>query len=151
MWWDSTASMLKARESSNAGSSFGATFTVAQSSFVVNGAQVTPWYCADVIYKPGTDTPYVAFSTLAPGFLPTAGGSKVLIWSPYINGGQPVKVADWQNMPQLAMIRDTVYFNSHLQNIQYGLTPVSSPTIAFTDNGARLICVFSSIRRDVTL
>ena len=114
MWWNSTPNELKARESTDGGNTFGAVITVCPNLLTIIGESVTPWYAADLAYKPGTTTPYAVFSTLAPGNFATAQGSKVLMWSPAINGGQPVGIADWRNMGT-GFINDTLYFNNNLR------------------------------------
>lgn len=149
MWWNSQTHEIKGRRSTNSGNSFDTINTVCPSLVNINGDMVTPTYAADVIYKPGTTTLYAAFSTLAPGMFPTAKGSKVLLWSPAVNGGVPVKIADWRNINS-GFINDTTYFSGNLKRLQTGLTPVSHPSIAFSSNGLRLVCVFSTPLRDTT-
>lgn len=149
MWWNSTPNELKARESTDGGNTFGAVMIVCPSTVNINGETVIPWYAADIVYKPGTTTPYTAFSTLAPGNFATAQGSKVLMWSPAVNGGHPVKIADWRNMAH-DFITDTAYFNNNLKEIQVGMTPLSHPSIAFSSDGARVVCAFSGATRDTS-
>lgn len=149
MWWNSSPNELKARESTDGGNTFGSVVTVCPSSVNINGEIVTPWNAADVVYKPGTATPYAAFSTLAPGNFATAQGSKVLMWSPAVNGGQPVKIADWRNISNV-LISDTGNFNNNYKQIQVGMTPVSHPSIAFSLNGNRIVCAFSSSLKDTS-
>ncbi|MCC7158427.1 MAG: hypothetical protein IT281_02695 [Ignavibacteria bacterium] len=60
MWWNGSPAEFKARESTDSGNTFGAVFTVIPNTVNVNGTQVSPWYAADVVYKPGTTQPYVA-------------------------------------------------------------------------------------------
>ncbi|MBZ0203554.1 MAG: T9SS type A sorting domain-containing protein [Ignavibacteria bacterium] len=81
---------------------------------------------------------------------PTATGSKVIMWSPGINGGQPVRIADWSNIPN-SFISDTTGFNNNLRRIQVGMTPVSHPSIAFSNDGSYLSCLFSTVRRDTSV
>lgn len=149
MWWNSSPNELKARESTDGGNTFGPVITVCPSNLVINGDAVTPWYAADLCYKPGTTALYAAFSTLAPGNFATARGSKVLMWSPQVNGGVPVKIADWRNMGT-NFINDTLYFNNNLKELQVGLTPISHPSIAFSSNSSVMVCAYSSPLRDTT-
>lgn len=149
MWWNSSPNELKARESTDGGNTFGPVITVCPSSLIINGDAVTPWFSADLCYKPGTTTPYAAFSTLAPGNFGTAQGSKVLLWSPQVNGGVPIKIADWRNMGT-NFINDTLYFNNNLKELQVGLTPISHPSIAFSSNSSVMVCAYSSPLRDTT-
>lgn len=149
MWWNSSPNELKARESTDGGNTFGPVITVCPSTLTAGGDAVTPWFSADLCYKPGTTTPFVVFSTLAPGNFATAQGSKVLCWSPGINAGQPFKIADWRNMGN-DFITDTLYFNNNLKEIQVGITPLSNPTIAFSSDGSRVVCAFSAVTRDTS-
>lgn len=149
MWWNSTPNELKARESTDGGNTFGSVITVCSNTVNINGDIVSPWYAADLVYKPGTTTPYAVFSTLAPGNFATAQGSKVLLWSPALNGGMPVKIADWRNMEN-NFLNDTAYFNNNLKELHVGMTPVSHPSIAFSSNSSRIVCAYSSSLRDTT-
>lgn len=149
MWWNSISGSLEGRESTNGGDTFGSVITVCPAVYNAGGIAVTPWYCVSLIYKPGTTTPYAAFSTLATGYEPTAKGSKVLVWSPALNGGQPVICADWSNITS-GFINDTTLYNNNLRNIQFGITPVSNPSIAFTSDGTGLACVFSTVLKDTS-
>lgn len=149
MWWNSSPNELKARESTDGGNTFGPVITVCPSNLVISEDAVTPWYTADLCYKPGTTTPYAVFSTLAPGNFGTAQGSKVLLWSPVLNGGNPVKITDWRNMNN-NFLNDTAYFNNNLKELQVGITPVSHPSIAFSSNSSVMVCAYSSPLRDTT-
>jgi hypothetical protein len=149
MWWDAAVNTMKGRESTNSGTTFGSVYTILTNNTNIEGDLVTPWFPADVTYKPGTNTPVVVLSTLAPGNYITAGGCKVLFWSPGINGGQPVKVADWRNMPG-TFIADTLNFIYNFKYLQVGMTPLSHPSIAFSYDGNTIACAFSVIRSDTT-
>lgn len=149
MWWDAAVNTMKGRESTNSGTTFGSVYTILTNNTNIEGDIVTPWFPADVTYKPGTNTPVVVLSTLAAGNYITAGGCKVLFWSPGINGGQPVKVADWRNMPG-TFIADTLNFSYNFKYLQVGMTPLSHPSIAFSFDGNTIACAFSVIRSDTT-
>lgn len=149
MWWDASANSMKARESTNSGAAFGTVYTILTNNTNIEGDLVTPWFPADVTYKPGTNTPVVVLSTLAAGNYIIAGGCKVLFWSPAVNGGQPVKVADWRNMPG-TFIADTSNFSVNFKYLQAGMTPLSHPSVAFTSDGNMIACAFSVIRSDST-
>ncbi len=145
MWWDAALSQMKGKESTNGGTSFGPAVTILSNSANINGDMVTSWFPADVTYKPGTNMPCVALSTLAEGSFITAQGSKVVFWSPAVNGGQPLRLADFRNMPG-TFISDTAYFNSSSGSIQVGMTALSHPSLAFSTDGTVLTCVFSVVR-----
>lgn len=149
MWWDASANTMKGRASTNSGTTFGSAYTILTNNTNIEGDLVTPWFPADVTYKPGTNTPVVVLSTLAAGNYITAGGCKVLFWSPGINGGQPVKVADWRNMPG-TFIADTLNFSYDFRYLQVGMTPLSHPSVAFSSDGSIISCAFSVIRSDTT-
>jgi hypothetical protein len=149
MWWDAAVNTMKGRESTNSGTTFGSVYTILTNNTNIEGDLVTPWFPADVTYKPGTNTPVVVLSTLAAGNFITAGGCKVVFWSPGINGGQPVKVADWRNMPG-TFIADTLNFSYDFRYLQVGMTPLSHPSIAFSFDGNTIGCAFSVIRSDTT-
>jgi hypothetical protein len=149
MWWEGSSHFMKGRESSNGGVTFGSEITIFSNSFNVEGDNVTAWFPADITYKPGTNVPCVVMSTLAEGALLSGQGCKVLFWSPSVNSGQPVKIADYHNMPG-TFISDPNYFNSHCRNIQYDLTPLSHPSVAFSGDGSVLACIFSVVREDTS-
>jgi hypothetical protein len=92
----------------------------------------------------------IAASTLEPGFLGTARGSKIVFWSPGINGGNPVVVVDYHNAPYVCMLRDTSYYNAHYSPAkqQTGMTALSNPSIAYSGDGTRLFCMYSVVLKD---
>lgn len=149
MWWEGTSHYMKGRESSNGGTTFGSEITIFTNSVNIEGDMITSWFPADITYKPGTNIPFAVMSTLAEGALLTGQGCKVLLWSPSVNSGQPVKIADYHNMPG-TFISDPNYFNSHRNYIQAGLTALSHPSIAFSSDGSILACVFSVVREDTS-
>ena len=144
MWYNATESKIFYSESQNGGTSFSSPAVLHQDGDVINGDATSPWISGDVIYKPGTNTPCVAWSTLGPGQTLTRTGSKILFWSPGINGGTPVVIADWHNY---ATLNDSLDFES-LIGLQVGVSPVSHPSIAYSDDGSRLYCVFSGVVTD---
>ncbi|RPI12336.1 MAG: exo-alpha-sialidase, partial [Ignavibacteriae bacterium] len=148
MWWHSVSpTKLIARESNNGGTSYGSTVTIITEGLTINGDAVAPWFGADIIYKPGTTTICAAFNTLAPGNFSTAQGSKLLFWSPAINNGTPVNIADRTNYP---LLQDTGAFNNRTTELQVGMTAVSHPSLAYSTDGSRLICVYSGMQADTS-
>jgi hypothetical protein len=147
MWWVSTVGNVRmmGRESMNGGVTFGNEFTILPFNTIIHGNAVSAWFGADLIYKPGTDIKCAAMNTLEIGNYATAQGSKIVFWSPNVNGGNPVNIADWTNIP---VLMDTLSFNSRLGSIQVGMTPVSHPSLAYSTDGSTLFCVFSVTQDD---
>lgn len=151
MWWDHTGTVtnnISYRQSTDGGTTFNAKASWLTQGDTFNGDSVTPWFGADVIYKPGTSNIYAAMNTLGfSGGLPSYGtrtGYKLLFWSPVVNSGTPVVIADRTNYP---FLMDTVSYNQ-LIGMQVGATAVSHPSLAFSDDGSRLFCVFSGVQVD---
>ncbi|NOS84408.1 MAG: T9SS type A sorting domain-containing protein [Ignavibacteria bacterium] len=149
MWYKSTAGVeaLSGRFSTDGGTTFGAIQTVMPSLLTVGSDQVTPWFGMDLAYKPGTSTVSAVFCTQPGGTTGAAQGWKIMYWSPSINGGTPVKIADWLNTPVLA---DTGFVNNSSSLIQVGMTGMSHPTVAYSADGSVIYCVFTGIQRDTT-
>jgi len=116
---------------------------------VIQGDSLTPWFGIDAAYKPGSTNFGVAWSTLYGNTSVTPNtynsintASKILFYSPSINGGVPVIVAGRQNM---SIISDTAQFNNN-QGLQVGVLPVSHPSLAWSADGSRLVCAFSAFQ-----
>lgn len=133
-------------ESTDGGNSWNAGNTIG-STQTVNGDSCQAWFPFDVIYKPGTTQVCLAFATLSPSNTATREGSKILFWSPNINGGNLVVVCDYH---KYYFMDDTAIWNHNQNHIQVGITPLSSPTLAFSANGTVLFCAFSAIQRDTS-
>lgn len=147
-YWNATApTSLVVKSSTDGGTTFGAPVTAITEGFTVNGTAVAPWFNADMIYKPGTTNLYMAFGTLLTGNLGTLRGYKLLIWSPGINGGNPVRVVDYLNYPPMA---DTNAYNNSQGLLQVGMTAMSHPGLAFSSDGSRLFVVYSGQQRDTS-
>lgn len=145
-YWNATApTSLRVKSSTNGGTSFGSEVTVITEGFTVNGTAIAPWFNADMIYKPGTTNLYMAFGTLETGNFGTTRGYKLLVWSPSVNGGTPVRVVDYLNYPPMA---DTNIWNDRTRNIQVGMTAMSHPGLAFSNDGSRLFVVYSGLQLD---
>jgi hypothetical protein len=149
MWWHNDIGGMLVKESTDGGNTFGSEINICPRGTLVNGDSVTSWFGADIIYKPGTTTRVAALNTLgfsggAPNF-GTITGYKLLFWSPGINGGNPVAIADRTNYP---MLQDTAIFNNNFLGLQVGATAVSHPSLAYSDDGTRLFCVYSGVQPD---
>lgn len=145
-YWNATApTSLRFKTSTDGGTTFGSEVTAITEGLVVNGTAVAPWFNDDLIYQPGTSKLCLAFGTLLTGNFGTAGGYKLMFWSPSVNSGNPVRIADYQNFPSMA---DTNVFNDRLRNIQVGFTAMSHPGLAFSQDGTRLYVVYSGVQLD---
>jgi hypothetical protein len=139
MWYLSVApEEYKGRESTNGGTSFGSVFTILPTG-MLDGDSVTPWLNLDPIYKPGTMTKCAAVQTVPTGT--NRRGYKIVFWSPATNSGNPVVVADYRSST-IPILYDSLTFQNDTGTNQVNMSAVSNPSIAFTDNGSRLICVF---------
>ena len=114
---------------------------------LVNGDSCRAWLSFDIIYKPGTTQKCLAFATLSPSNTITRKGSKILFWSPNINGGNPVVVCDYH---KYYYMNDTAYWNHSKINMQVGMSPFSHPTLAYSNDGTALFCAFSIIQPDTS-
>ena len=138
--------------SSNGGTSWGSPQLIQQArglnSVLAPGDTCGPWFGIDAVYKPNTTSWGVVWNTLYPKPDNTGLNSgdnqacKVLFYSPSINGGVPTIVAGSQNM---TILSDTNLFVNR-QNMQVGLTPVSHPSLAYSEDGTRLFCAFSAFQ-----
>jgi len=146
MWYVSTtgSESLVGRLSTDGGNTFGAIQTIMQNGYTIGPDHMLPWFGDDVLFKPNSTNYGVAFNTQP---ISSIREYKVLYWSPSVNGGNAVKIADWTNTPYLA---DTMWvFNQSASNlIQVGMTYVSHPSLAYSTNGSRLFCVFSCAQKD---
>ncbi|MCC7159413.1 MAG: T9SS type A sorting domain-containing protein [Ignavibacteria bacterium] len=144
MWYVSTAGVekLAGKLSTDGGNTFGTMTTVMPTTFVANGDETSPWFGMDLTYKPNSSTVVAAWCTQP---VSSVKGYKILSWSPGVNGGNPVVVADHTNMPVLG---DTAWVFNSTAVIQVGMTYISHPTLAYSEDGSTLACVFSSVQKD---
>jgi len=147
-YWNATApTSLRVKSSTDGGTTFGSEVTAITEGFTVNGTPIAPWFNADMIYKPGTNNVYMAFGTLLTGNLGTLRGYKLMLWSPSVNSGTPVRIADYLNYPPMA---DTNNYNNHQGSLQVGMTAMSHPGLAFSNDGSRLFVVYSGQQTDTS-
>jgi hypothetical protein len=157
VWYDylNTNEKLRYKTSTDGGTTWSSTGIMQERlgpTSVILGDTCHPYYVMAVTFKPGTSTWAAAWSTYkfvdSTQYAPYDNtGYKILFKSPGINGGNPVAVAGRHNMTNLS---DTSKFYNH-QNIQYGVTPISNPSIAYSDDGSRICMAFSSYQPDDTL
>lgn len=153
VWWRSAApsQALMAYESTDGGNTFSSPTVVCNAPTIVNGDSVVSWFGADVLYKPNSSVHGMAFSTLGwyngAGSYSTREGSKLLYWSPTINGGNPVVIMDYHKW---GFMNDTALWNNKYIGLQVGVTPLSHPSLAWSDDGTVLYCAFSAITGDTS-
>jgi hypothetical protein len=147
MWWVPVQfeyAML-GRMSTDGGNTFGPVQTIMTYDTYVNNNEVFPWPCGDIIYKRGTNFFGAAFSTY-PAFAEYyAKGCKIVFWSPYLSGYKVI--VDWTNHPVLS---DVNFFENTQNRLQVNMTAVSHPSLAYSEDGSRLFCVYSAAQKDST-
>ena len=150
-WWDPAAGDMWVKTSTDNGNTFGSAVDAIPSTTVVNGDHICSWVNSDIMYGPSGNL-CIAASVIAPGFFSTVRGTKIVFWSPAVNGGNPVVIVDYHYAPSNCMLEDTNYYNDHYSavNHQVGLTPLSHPSIAYSSDGSRLFCVFSFVQKDTS-
>lgn len=149
IWWNGTADQesLAGKESTNGGTSFGSAFIMQPYHYIADGDTLYAWFGIDAIYKPNTGIKCAAFSSNAVSDYGERRQYKVLFWSPGINSGNPVVVADYRDTA-LHLLNDSLTFVNYASTFQYGMTYASHPSIAYTDDGSRLVCVFVGAQPD---
>lgn len=148
-WWDPAAGDLWVRVSTNGGVSFAPKVIAISSTSIINGDPCCSWFGTDILFSP-TGNVCVATSTLEQGFFGTPRGSKMVFWSPAINGGSPVVIVDYHNAPSNCMLSDTTYYDNHYDpNFhQVGCVALSHASLAYSSDGSRLFCVYSVVQKD---
>lgn len=131
------------------------------SDFQIEGDSARSYWHIDVAYKPNTATPYIVWSTVPPlmygnwnpggGLLDTnRRGYNILIWSPSLHGGTPLRVASYLNVntlsdtnlfKQVTFIKTISGVTSFAYQVNSNL--VSHPTLGFSDDGNTMYCAFS--------
>ncbi len=139
-------------------------------SGMIGGDSAQAYWHQDAAFKPGTQDPYLVFTTQpASGYGNWEPGSEglldsnrrgynICIWSPGLNGGNPVRVAGYQNVDVLS---DTAKFKkvTRLRTIQ-GVGPrfayqvngsiVGHPSIGFSNDGTVIHVAFDVARPDTS-
>lgn len=146
-WYYSTNNEFLCRESTDGGTSFGPITTILPQNAIVAGDSVAGWLNSDAIYKPGTTTKSVVMQTLPPGTSRT--GFKILYWSPGINSGNPVVIADYHT-PNIPLLNDTALYNSDTMTLQVNMSYLSNPTLSYSSDGTRMFCVFEVAQTQYT-
>lgn len=148
-WWRSavpTQAML-VYESVNGGTTWGAPTTIIDGAQIINGDTLVSWFGGDLIYKPNSTVKGMAFSTLGAiggvGSYGTREGSKILYWN---SAGLHV-LADFH---KYGFMNDTALWNNHALRNQVGITALSHPSLAYSDDGSVLYCAFSAMQKDTS-
>jgi hypothetical protein len=142
-WHDQVAYVLNAYESTNGGASFTGPIAVGPAT------QDSAWLMADVVYKPNSTQRCMAYSTLG-SYDGYRSRSKILFWSPTINGGNPTVIADFTKYP---FMLDSVAFFTAFDNttdVQYSFRPFSVPSLSWSDDGTVLYCAFNAVQPDTS-
>ncbi len=120
---------------------------------VLGGDSCQTYWHEDLAYKPGTNDPYLVFSTYPYVWNGTATvvaveenkGWKIMIQSPAINGGtEPVTVADWRNIDILG----NVSLYNQIVDFQVNSSLLSHPSIGFSADGSTIWVAYSVIQPD---
>jgi len=145
MWYVSTAGSekLSGRLSTNGGTTFGPIQTIIQNGYTLGSDVMRPFVSMDLVYKPNSANVCAAFTVVPVNN--SVREYKILFWSPGINGGNPVKVADYTNTPYLS---DTTWAFNSTAILQINHTYVSHPTLAYSSDGSRLVCAFNVAQKD---
>ncbi|HJY64147.1 MAG TPA: T9SS type A sorting domain-containing protein, partial [Ignavibacteria bacterium] len=134
---------ISGRLSTDGGTTFGANQTIMQTGYSIGGDVMQPWVSFDLIYKPNSTNVCAAFNVVPAGN--SVREYKILFWSPGINGGNPVKIADYTNTPYLS---DTTWAFNSTASLQVNNTYISHPTLAYSSDGSRLVCAFNVAQKD---
>ena len=142
-----TKAITKVQISTNAGTNWSTPFEINPLG-LINGDSSGCFWHEDVAYKPGTNEPFIVFSADASGVeLDTyRKGFKICIWNPTLNGGSPVVIADWHNIPIL-MDNSTFY---RIRNFHINSRVVNHPSIGFKSDGSRMFVAFSVCQVDTS-
>jgi hypothetical protein len=146
-WFNGTTNTYHAKESTNGGTSFGSEIAILPQNAVIAGDTCLAWVNNDAAYKPGTTTKCVVMQTVPVGT--SRGGYKILFWSPGINSGNPVVIADY-NTPNIPILNDTAIYNNDTALLQVNMALLSNPAIAFSSDGSRIFCVFEVCQTQAT-
>lgn len=117
---------------------------------IINGDSSGCFWHEDIAYKPGTNECFVVFST--DNYAPSAGPDeyrkafKICIWNQTLNGGLPVVIADWHNVPILSN-NDLFY---RIRNFHINSRVVNHPSIGFKSDGSRMFVAFSVCQVDTS-
>ncbi len=151
MWWNPLVAgqEMNSKVSTDGGNTWGPRVNM-QKAFgnngVINGDTCSPWFGIDAAFKPGTQEYAAVWSTLYPTATGQSSGdpqgTKILYWNPLVNSGNPVEVAGNLNMPIISV--DSLFVNRNA--LQVGVTPVSHPSVAFSQDGNMIVCVFSAFQ-----
>lgn len=148
VWWQTLANSEQDyyKSSTDGGTTWSSATSLMPWGTILGGDSVETYLSMDVEYKPGTNDFYAVMTTLAPGSFLTTTGSKIVISSPALNGGNAVVVADRNNMS--GIINDDSI--ATISNLQVGVVALSHPSIGFNNAGA-MICTFSGYQPNDTM
>lgn len=137
-------------------------------NYLISGDSAEAYWHQDAAFKPTTQDPYLVFTTVPPSqfgnWNPGGGlldsnrkGYNVCIWSPNLNGGNPVRIASYLNIDVLS---DTNKFKSVTRirtisavsrfGFQVNSSIVGHPSIGFSDDGSVIHVAFEVARPDTS-
>ena len=139
---------LRLQTSVNNGGTWTPPLAVLQSNYI-NGDSVSPYWHEDIEYKPGTNDPFAVFCTNDVFASYTSGvdltrATKIIIYSPSLNGGSPVVVADRNNVP---IMRDTNSYKK-IVKLQVNSNPLSHPSVGFSTDGSVIYVAYAIAQTD---
>ncbi len=142
-----TKAVTKVQISTNAGNNWSVPYEINPLG-LINGDSSGCYWHEDIAYKPGTNEPFIVFSADASGVeLDTyRKGFKICIWNPTLNGGSPVVIADWHNIPVL-MDNSTFY---RIRKFHVNSVVLNHPSIGFRSDGNRIFVAFSVCQVDTS-
>lgn len=122
----------------------------------LNGDSLQPYWHVDAIYKKNTTNPYVCFATFdyTTTYVSLADQRrpwKVILWSPAVNSGNPVVVADWT---KIGFMADTNNWGKMLRSngtrLLFGVNEAifGHPAIGFSADGSVMYCTYSVVQPD---
>lgn len=141
--------VTKVRISTNGGDNWNSPLEIAPQG-VIDGDSSGCYWNLDLAYKPGTSDPYVVFSAYTNNPWPSADAYrksfKICIWNQNLNGGNPVVLADWRNIPILSNPSSF----SKLRGFHVNSLALSHPSIGFKADGSRIFVSYSVCQEDTS-
>jgi len=139
--------VIKVQTTTNGGNNWNIPFEISP-MHTIDGDSSGCYWNLDAAYKPGTNSPYVVFSAYtnnpSPGAEVYRKSFKICIWNQTLNGGEPVVLADWRNIPILS---NEVNF-SRLRGFHVNSLALSHPSIGFKQDGSRIFVAYSVMQSD---
>jgi hypothetical protein len=140
---------IRYQSSTNAGNSWSTPLRIGPDG-LIGGDSSQAYWNLDLKYKPATNTPYVVFSAQDNSSGASADisrkGYKICIWSPGLNGGIPVVIADWHNTTILSSAANF----QRVRKMQVNSRVLSHPSVGFKFDGAEISVAYSAAQPDTS-